>query len=134
MGGSRSPEQLIIRVSMRAFLRYFILIVTVSAVVEGCYYDKEETLYGASLNCATVSYTYSAEVGPIVAQYCATSGCHDANTHAGNVTLTNFAEASASLARINQRVVIDRTMPPSERLTSDQISTIRCWIANGAPQ
>lgn len=119
---------------MRMFLRYIILLIAIASVVEGCYYDKEETLYGASVNCASVSYTYSAEVGPIVAQYCATAGCHDAGTNAGNVTLTSFAQASASVARINQRVVIDKTMPPSERLTSDQLAIIRCWIANGAPQ
>jgi hypothetical protein len=99
----------------------------------GCYYDKEETLYGASIDCSTTSFTYSKDVAPLITAYCATSGCHDAS-NAGNVTLTSFSQATEQSARINQRVVVERTMPPAVRLTAGQISVIKCWIANGTPQ
>jgi hypothetical protein len=103
------------------------------AVVEGCYYDKEETLYGAAINCSGTTYTYTNDVSQLMITYCATSGCHDAS-NAGNVNLTSFSRVVEQSGRINQRAVVERTMPPGKRLTAEQIATIKCWVANGTPQ
>lgn len=110
-----------------------LIVVVCIATATGCYYDKEETLYGRKIDCASVSYKYSVEVGPLITSNCATSGCHDA-TNAGNVTLQSYTQVTEHLTRINQRVVIDRTMPPGGGMTTQQVSVIECWIANGALQ
>lgn len=102
-------------------------------IATGCYYDKEETLYGRTVDCASVNYNYTADIAPLMINYCATSGCHDVS-NAGNVKLETYAQTVEHASRINQRVVLDRTMPPGGGLTAEQISVIKCWIENGQPQ
>lgn len=118
---------------MKAFIKSSFILAACFALAGGCYYDKEETLYGAIVNCAGTSYTYTTDVNAIIVAYCATSGCHD-SSNAGNVTLVTYGQAVEQAARINQRVVIEKTMPPSTRLSADQIAVIKCWIANGTIQ
>ena len=118
---------------MKASVRSIILLLAGYVTVVGCYYDKEETLYGAAVNCSSVNYTYTNNVSQLITAYCATSGCHDAS-NAGNVTLNSYSQVVEQSSRVNQRAVVDRTMPPGVKLTAEQIGIIKCWIANGTPQ
>lgn len=74
---------------------------------------------------------YATEVKPIITNFCATSGCHDAGTGARN--WTTFSNLKANAANIKTRV-INRTMPPSSSLTQAQIDLISCWVDDGAPE
>lgn len=101
----------------------------------GCYYDKEELLYSgkAVINCSTVSAKFGADVNPIIQGKCATSGCHNAAGAAGGSVLVTYAQIAAQTARINQRCVVDKTMPTSGPLSAAEIAKIKCWIESGAP-
>ncbi len=100
----------------------------------GCYYDKEDLLYKSTtaVNCTTITAKFGTDVKPIMASKCATSGCHNAAVAAGGVILETYAQVSKSAARINQRCVIDKNMPPGGALTAAEIGILKCWIESGA--
>ncbi|CAN5873395.1 hypothetical protein BH11BAC4_BH11BAC4_05910 [soil metagenome] len=107
----------------------------VSIGVTGCYYDKEDLLYPVpgTVNCATTAAKFSVDITSIMQNNCATSGCHDAATNAGGTTLVNYTQVSAAAARIRQRCIIDKTMPPGAPLSTAEIAALKCWIDAGTP-
>ncbi len=112
--------------------RNFILFVLL-IMIAGCYYDKEELLYPDSrIDCSTLSAKFS-DVSPIISQKCAGAGCHDAATASGATVLETYDQVKAKAARINQRVITERTMPPGMTLTPAETATIKCWINSGMP-
>ena len=121
---------------LKKFSRTAIICTVLSIIfISGCYYDKEDLLYPAtgSANCTAIPSKFSVEIKTIMQNKCATSGCHDANTAAGSVTLVTYAQISAAAGRINQRCIIDKTMPPGTPLTNAEISALKCWINSGTP-
>lgn len=105
------------------------------AGLSGCYYDKENILYPntKTFDCSVVSAKFTADVLPLIQKSCATSGCHTAADAAGGTVLVTYADISGKAARINQRAVIDQTMPSSGPLTPAEIAILKCWIDAGAP-
>jgi uncharacterized membrane protein len=101
--------------------------------MEGCYYDNEQKLYHlVKTDCTTISATYKNDVSPIMTNNCSTPSCHN-SANAGGVTLLTYDQTFAKVDRIKQRVLIDKTMPPSGALNPSEISIIQCWINAGAP-
>lgn len=114
----------------------FLLLAILTTSLAGCYYDKEELLYSGrttGTSCATISSKFSTDVKTIIQNKCATSGCHDAAGAAGGAVLVTFTQIAAKAVRINQRCVIDKTMPTSGPLSTAEIATLKCWIDSGAP-
>jgi len=113
----------------------FLFIAMLATSVSGCYYDKEELLYSGkgTIDCATISAKFSTDVNPIIKSKCATSGCHDAASASGGSVLVTYAQIAAQTARINQRCVVDKTMPTSGPLLPAEIAIVKCWIGSGAP-
>jgi uncharacterized membrane protein len=106
-----------------------------AVVLSGCYYDKEELLYhntGAT-DCATISAKFSTDVAPLMANKCATAGCHDAASGAGGSVLETYGQISATAAKINQRCVVEKNMPPGSALSAAEIASLSCWINSGSP-
>jgi uncharacterized membrane protein len=97
----------------------------------GCYYDKAELLYpGRAVDCSTVSGTYT-KVKSIMTNKC--NGCHNAASAAGGTVLETYDQVKAKAARINQRAIVEKTMPPGNALSSEEIATLTCWISSGTP-
>ena len=99
----------------------------------GCYYDKSDLLYQNNTDCNTVDAKFSTAISPLMQSKCSYSGCHDAATGAGNAVLETYAQISAKAGRINQRCVIDRTMPTGTPLSASEVASIKCWVDAGAP-
>ena len=100
---------------------------------EGCYYDKEEILYpAAATDCSTVNATFTG-VKSIITSKCATAGCHNAATAAGGTVLETYDQVKAKADRINQRAIVDKTMPPSTPLSTSEVAILKCWISSGTP-
>ena len=93
--------------------------------------DKNEITPPADI-CSTTPASFAADVLPIIQTNCAKSGCHANGSGAGGVVLETYEQISAKAARINQRALVEKTMPPSGPLSATQISIIKCWIENGA--
>ncbi|MEN9571459.1 MAG: hypothetical protein RL172_2690 [Bacteroidota bacterium] len=104
------------------------------SLLGSCYYDKEALLYPGnnSIDCTTVSAKFSSNVQPLITSKCATSSCHDASA-AGGIILLNYTQVSNAKERINTRVVVEKTMPPSGALSPAEIAILKCWIDAGAP-
>jgi uncharacterized membrane protein len=114
-----------------------VLFIAAMITTTGCYYDKEELLYSgrtAAVNCSTINAKFSADVLPIISQKCATSGCHDAAGSAGGAILVSYPQIAALASRINQRSIVDKTMPTAGPLTTAEMAILKCWIDAGAPQ
>ena|SRR5687768_15736987 len=107
-------------------------ILTVMSILNtGCYYDKAELLYpGSTVDCSTVSATFT-NVKSIMANRC--NGCHNARDAAGGTVLETYDQVKAKADRINQRVIIEKTMPPGASLTAREIAILTCWISSGTP-
>jgi uncharacterized membrane protein len=102
-------------------------------VMTGCYYDKAELLYpDGSVDCSTVSATYT-KVQAILTSKCNTSGCHNARNAAGSTVLESYDQVKAKAARINQRAIVEKTMPPGGPLSAGDIAILQCWISSGTP-
>ncbi len=109
---------------------FFISIMILS--LTGCYYDKEELLYNP-VGCAGVSAKFSANIHPLILSKCAIDDCHNATSAAGGTVLLTYSQISAKAPIINQRCVIEKTMPPTGPLLPAEIASLKCWIDAGAP-
>ncbi|MCS3800823.1 hypothetical protein [Niastella sp. OAS944] len=109
-------------------------IITVMVISNtGCYYDKAELLYpGGSVDCSTISATYG-KVQAIISGKCNTSGCHNARDAAGGTVLETYDQVKAKASRINQRAIVEKTMPPAGPLSTADIAILTCWISSGTP-
>ena len=113
--------------------RWYIMsiIAGMTILTTGCYYDKEELLYpDSAVDCSTVSATY-AKVQSIMTNKC--NNCHSARSAAGGVVLETYDQVKAKADRINQRAIVEKTMPPTAALATDEIAILKCWINSGTP-
>ena len=86
---------------------------------------------------------FTRDILPVLVSRCATTGCHDAITHAGGHTYTNYTTTMATVTPGNPGnshlyVTLfssgERKMPPASRpqLTAAEIDSIGKWITYGA--
>ncbi len=84
--------------------------------------------------------TYFNEILPLITANCAGSGCHDANTKADGVQLTDYTKImSTGKVRAGKPLqsklyteINNGSMPPSGKLSQDIINKINNWITKGA--
>lgn len=113
-------------------ISFFIVLIAIT--VSGCYYDKEDLLYHkTAVDCSTISAKFSTDVKPIIQNKCATAGCHNAASGAGGTVLETYVQISGVAARITQRCIVDKNMPPGAPLTISEINALLCWISSGTP-
>lgn len=101
-------------------------------MIAGCYYDKEDLLYG-EVNCDIESVSFSDDIKPIIDGSCAIVGCHvQGGTGVG--LLENYTHTKAKIddGSFERRVVAQLDMPPSSPLTDCQLMHIEKWIEDGA--
>lgn len=100
----------------------------------GCYYDVEEELYPVDPNCQTEALSYTGNIKQLVDTRCAISGCHVAGT--GRVNLTTYAGVKqvADNGLMRQKVIVEKSMPPSGPLPSCEMLQIDAWLKAGAPE
>lgn len=98
-----------------------------------CVYNNEEELYG-DIVCDTENVTYSAEIQSIIESSCATSGCHNAGGSAPNIYESyNNVKASVDDGSFENRVLVQKNMPPGTPLSDCNIALIEAWLEDGAP-
>lgn len=109
------------------------IITAMTTVSTGCYYDKAELLYpDGNVDCSAVSATFT-KVQSIMSSKCNTSGCHNARDAAGGTVLETYDQVKAKAGRINQRAIVEKTMPPGGPLSTSDIAILTCWISSGTP-
>jgi uncharacterized membrane protein len=52
---------------------------------------------------------------------------------AGGTVLETYDQVKAKAGRIQQRAIVERSMPPGTPLTAGDIAILQCWISSGTP-
>lgn len=123
-----------------------LIIAGIAVAFAGCYNDKYDKLYPAVTTptsaCDTTNQTisYAATVSGIMANKCATAGCHDAGTQQGGYNLSSYAGVYAAATTNNfllgtiQWLSGYNQMPQGGAKLSDcEIGLITKWVNQGAP-
>lgn len=130
---------------MKKILFPFLLcgsIVTVSTLVESCYYDNEKDLYGTVITpvtCDTTNAKFAVFVSPLISSKCATSGCHSTSSQAGGVNLGNYtatknfisSSKSVFLGSIKHTSGFSKMPDGGAKLSDCEITKLETWINNG---
>ncbi len=113
---------------------FFVFLVT--AMLQGCYYDNEEELYGPGPACDTTANVYNGKIKLLIDTNCAISGCH--GNGAANPLLTTYAQVKAKIddGTFKNRVIDLKNMPPPSQspLSACELQLISTWVAKGAPE
>ena len=112
-------------------------------LLAACYSDKEDQLYTApstGTGCDTANISFATHIQPIMNQYCAISGCHDAVTKSFTHDLSSYAgvKSSAERGRFLPSIKHESTYLPMPKgmakLGDCEITKITAWINAGMPQ
>jgi hypothetical protein len=116
---------------------FLLLFVLLAGLIQGCYYDKKETLYppmGMGIACDTTAITFSGKIQPVLNAACI--GCHNANNASGGHNLSTHAGVLASGSRLLGSVKHSSgysAMPKNApKLNDCQILIIEMWLQNGS--
>ncbi|RMG79754.1 MAG: hypothetical protein D6707_07605 [Bacteroidetes bacterium] len=123
--------------------KYTLILIALTGVFTGCYYDNEEYLYGNSnTSCDTSAVSYTADIEPIISSKCLT--CHgnaSFNTSGGGIALEGYNNISSYLSANSTRFLGAvkhlsgySPMPKSgTKLDDCSIAKIETWINNNYP-
>lgn len=113
------------------------VIAFMSAVMyASCYKDNREELYPGQTTCDTTSVTWTTDIQPVIQQNCSVSGCHDAATASGGVTLSTYAgvKTIADNGRL-LAVTTSGSMPKNAtKLDNCTLNKLTKWVNSGSPQ
>lgn len=106
-------------------------------IISGCYYDKEDLLYGAA-TCDTTAVTYSQTIKSILTNNSCMS-CHAGTIPSGSINLETYANVKAtvdngklygSITHASGYIAMPQGAPS---MSSCDIKKIKAWIDAGAP-
>ena len=116
---------------------YFSLLIFITTIIHGCYYDEEIIYEGLPQNVSLKN-----DVTPIFTRNCSITGCHDAvPAHAPSLVPENAYNALLNGGYINTidpvnstiyREVASGNMPPSGPISVNDQKIILAWITEGA--
>lgn len=114
--------------------RYLIVLLVTGFIINllfssGC--RKKDDLN--HLNCSKINSHYSANVKPIIEANCLSSGCHNASSDHGDLTTYAGIKAKVDNGSLDNRVIQNKNMPLSGKLSLDDLKKIKCWLNSGAP-
>jgi len=107
----------------------FVSAILVALALNGCTSEESET--PSAVDCSGVSLSFTDDVYPIIQASCTRSGCHGAGSNNGPGELLTYSQISRAKSAI-QLSVASGEMPKDTRLSTNEKSTILCWIENGA--
>ena len=121
-------------------LKLPMLLLAISSLVGGCYYDNREDLYqNIQQPCELETISFAAHIEPVISQNCAFSGCHLNPGAAAGLDLSDHGAISAAalngalIQRIERNNGEGGQMPPSGRMGQCHIDQIKEWALAGAP-
>lgn len=115
-----------------------IILIFIASVLTGCYYDKEDELYGTNGACNTDNVTFSITVSGLLNSY-GCLGCHTGPAPEGNVNLQGYANVKAMADNGRLYGAISHApgyqpMPQgANKMNQCDITRIKAWIDAGAP-
>ncbi len=107
-----------------------LLLMAVLAIA--CKKDSANDDTPATVDCNTITTTFSGNVLPLMQTSCAKSNCHNAASVNGPGALTNYTQIFNARAQI-RTAVASGNMPMDATFSAQQKAIITCWIDAGAP-
>jgi hypothetical protein len=68
---------------------------------------------------------------PLLSKSCTTPGCHDAGFSKMNFTDYRSLKYYAEEGEVKQHVLVQKNMPPNEKLTDAELALVKCWLDGG---
>ena len=111
-----------------------VFIVLVVVLANACKKDSNNDKGSdpGTVDCGTITTTFSGSVSPLMNTSCAKSDCHNSGSTNGPGALTTYTQIFNARAKI-RTVVANGSMPRDASFTAAQKATITCWIDAGAP-
>jgi hypothetical protein len=109
-----------------------VFIVLVVALANACKKDSNDDNGSSTVDCGTITTTFSGTVSPLMGTSCAKSGCHNSGSTNGPGALTTYTQIFNAKSQI-RTAVASGSMPRDASFTAAQKATITCWIDAGAP-
>lgn len=72
-----------------------------------------------------------ATLQPLLAKSCNTGGCHDESRRKLNFKIYSNFKHVGDEGEIKEHVLMEKNMPPREKLTGEELRQFRCWIEGG---
>ncbi|MBK6731077.1 MAG: hypothetical protein IPG60_08945 [Bacteroidetes bacterium] len=115
------------------------IVMVVVSFFQSCYYDNAEELLGTQV-CDTAAVSFNLDVLPILLTNCATTGCHNEESHQSDIILNTYANVMASDVVISGLLVgavdwLDGFSPMPEnasQLPACDRALITSWVNQGA--
>jgi len=119
-------------------MKRIITIVSVVSLIliSGCYYHKEDLLYGST--CDTTNVTYSSTITGLLNNY-GCLGCHIGGNPPAGINLETYANVKTVIdnGRLYGAITHSagfRPMPDgAAKMNSCDINKVKAWIDSGAP-
>ncbi|HEY0030733.1 MAG TPA: cytochrome c [Bacteroidia bacterium] len=111
-------------------MKNLLIIFISSLLMASCTFEKAQPL---PVGCTTTIF-YATDIQPMINSKCVS--CHTAGgTGTGDFTSYTGLKAKAESGSLNTRVFVLKDMPPAgnPQLTEDELSKLKCWIEQGAP-
>jgi len=112
--------------------KFTILFFGISLIAISC---TKEVGVPLPVGCTKTMF-YAVDIKPIIDTKCATPGCHEpAGTGNGDFTVFSGVQSKVDNGTIITRVYGAKDMPSagSPQLTADELSNLKCWLDQGAP-
>lgn len=97
-------------------------------VVAGC--EKDEF---KNLDCGSTPSSYSKDIKPIISSNCSSASCHGSGSANGDYTTYAGLKVVADKGTLENRVLQEKTMPPTGPLPLSEREKLKCWISSGSP-
>lgn len=112
------------------FLKPAVLFTFIAILVNVSCKTKKENLIAVDASACDTKVTYET-LQPLLTKSCNTSGCHDESKRRMNFKIYANLKSFGDMGEIKEHVLIEKNMPPSEKLSSNELKMIRCWLEGG---
>lgn len=111
--------------------KLILIIIILGALSSSCYYDNEEELYPKAPLPDSLKVSYESHIKSIMTNSCALAGCHVSG--AGQLDLSNYSNVKliADNGKLEERVLIQKNMPPAGPLSQNDQELIKRWLETG---
>lgn len=97
---------------------------------------ESNEVYTQKANCDNTNYTYNLHAKNILNTHCAYGGCHAGAKPKHGLDLSSYDNASSQFNEHNTFCAINQdedcmAMPPSAKLSENDILILTCWAKNG---
>ncbi|SEA77987.1 hypothetical protein [Pedobacter hartonius] len=102
-------------------------------LLAACTKKQAEELKPAAPGAPVTAVSYATDIGPLFQTKC--NGCHAAGrSGSSSWTFNGYNSVVSNANRINNSVLVTKSMPLGGSLTSAELQSVKAWFDQGMPQ